>query len=607
MNDQVEPAPSWTPAERWMWERARAGEVADFTTRDGASAAPRDPSRPAPWDNDRPRRTVRAATIIDILTRKPWTEALTASGLRIAGALLPDGLVLQHQRLSRPLWLEHCRIVGDLDLEETHIAGQFSLDGSCVTGATTISAMRVGYVSWKRTAFAGDVRAILARIQLNLIAEDARFGGKLDLGGSEIDGELALSRIEAGGTVNLGGAVVKGDVSLREATLKGDLHCDLLRARLFSTGQVSGAAAVRATTIAGQVWFGGAVLTSALVLGPLRSEFRGTASDAQAISGTRMQVGGWLWFWGVTASSPIDFSFSRIGGVDMRNPKGLLGQVQMHGTRVEGEFLLDHTTTWRADARLDLRNASIGSLQDSYPEDAWPRRIDLQGFHLDRLGGFGARKSSSFMDRPPEWFLSWLERTREWEPVGDNLWSLLPRWIRWFCPTYDRAPRALRLLLLPKTRNVGYRPSTYRMVATKLRELGRPTTANKIEFASREIERLNAVFPRSFGLWLLRVTIGYGIGGKYFWSLAWAGGLAVLCMIVGLADGHVDRPPSWWVFACIDHVLPIVSFEKEYGDTLPAKLGHWWSKAVFDGVTIISWSIGLMLAAGVAGLTQRAK
>lgn len=302
------------------------------------------------------------------------------------------------------------------------------------------------------------------------------------------------------------------------------------------------------------------------------------------------------------------FSFSRIGTVSLLNSGAFLPKIDFQNSRVVGDFILREFTRWRLGAWLDLRNTRVGSLQDIYTQHAWPRQLYLDGFTLDRLGGYGIDAASRFVDRPAERLLEWLERT--WgppEPAGESLWARLPRWITLVWPKYETAPNWARRLFVPQTRNVGYRPSTYRTFANKLRELGQPTDADRLEFASREKERHDATFPRSAGLWLSRWAIGYGIGAGYFWSLFWAFVLAGFCMASGMADGGVQRPVSWWVFACIDHVLPIVSFGKEYSDMLPACLRSWWAKLMFNIATLLSWGIGLMLAAGIAGITQRTK
>jgi hypothetical protein len=55
-----------------------------------------------------------------------------------------------------------------------------------------------------------------------------------------------------------------------------------------------------------------------------------------------------------------------------------------------------------------LRNAHVDDFQDS--EDAWPPRMDLEGFRYDRLGGFIGAGSDDMRQRSPEEWTDWLER-----------------------------------------------------------------------------------------------------------------------------------------------------------------------------------------------------
>ncbi len=122
----------------------------------------------------------------------------------------------------------------------------------------------------------------------------------------------------------------------------------------------------------------------------------------------------------------------------------------------------------------------------------------------ERLGGFGSKGPENDMGRRSAEWLSkeWLERDRT------------------------------------------YSPQPYRQLADVLRAGGHTTKANAILYAGRDRERKQAWKERKvfkwLGLSLLKVTIGYGYGARYFWSLAWAVAFVLLgVLVLYLADAVV--------------------------------------------------------------------
>ena len=572
----------WRAAERWVWERVVAGEEADFNV---ASPSVRDASDVAAWTDDPDSRTVRSTTIATMLFDAPWRDALPATGLKLRGALIPGGLDLMHLRLARPVWLEGCRIEGDLNLEDGQIEGQFSLDGSWIGGATNLKCGRFGFLSFVGTRFGGDLMARLAHVAFEFVATGAR-----------VRGDMLIGEITVGSELHLEGA-----------RITGTLNCDLIKAGMVVLGQPG------VPTVVGRgIAMSGASIASQLFLGPL-----GVAAvpGEPAMVAQGMNVAAALVVQGVSARSNIDLSFSKFGSVDFNRAPSRLWRVEMHGVVVAGEFVLHAETQWRPGARLNLRNARVGAVQDDLGE-SWPASLYLHGFDPGRLGALGGQ-GTSYMTRPAQWFVEFLGRTAE---VQQNppalLWPQLPQFVRRIWPVPDGAPGWLCRLLVPVARDVGYRPSTYITFAERLRALGRVGPADLVAYEGREIDRRNAIFPRNLGLWMLRATMGYGIGYRYFRALYWVVGLAALCLVTAAIDASINgwhrtvfahHPPIWVIYACISHVLPIVSLDKSYGDALPGQIAGPFGKAVFHIVTLCGWLLGGMLAAGLSGLTQRPK
>jgi hypothetical protein len=119
-----------------------------------------------------------------------------------------------------------------------------------------------------------------------------------------------------------------------------------------------------------------------------------------------------------------------------------------------------------------------------------------------------------------------------------------------------------------------------------------------------------------FGLSLLRTTIGYGLGNRYFQVLWVVGGLTLLGALLLLVAGR-QSPEAWpWpslLFASLDQLLPIITLNKAhdvliFGDSSarpPVPPQPFWMQAYFYVHMMFGWVLGSFIVAGLAGLTQR--
>jgi hypothetical protein len=171
-----------------------------------------------------------------------------------------------------------------------------------------------------------------------------------------------------------------------------------------------------------------------------------------------------------------------------------------------------------------LRNAHVSALQDRWRDssnNSWPKELELEGFTFDRLGGlFGTGKEADMMARPSRCYVEWLGK------------------------------------------DAGSSPQPYEHLAGLFRRAGEPGKANDLLYAAREQRRrlaLSKVDSRGHrkdrevfegvGLELLRLTIGYGLGNRYFRVLWWVGGLTFLGMFVLIAAGQ--HSPARLAFAIL--------------------------------------------------------
>jgi len=120
-------------------------------------------------------------------------------------------------------------------------------------------------------------------------------------------------------------------------------------------------------------------------------------------------------------------------------------------------------------------------------------------------------------------------------------------------------------------------PQPYEHLAGLFRRAGEPGKANDILYAAREQRRRLALskvndrgqpkkreIPEGIGLWLLRLTIGYGLGHRYFRVVWWVIGLAIVGMLLLIAAG---QPPERWpslLLASFDQLLPAIKPNKAY-------------------------------------------
>jgi hypothetical protein len=225
--------------------------------------------------------------------------------------------------------------------------------------------------------------------------------------------------------------------------------------------------------------------------------------------------------------------------------------------------------------------------------DAWPKSLELDGFTYDHLH---ATSEGDILKRPAEWYIQWLERDQP------------------------------------------YSPGRYEQLANVLRKAGEPDKANAILYKSREQARRRAkaeephvlTVPRTglilsvprrghfIGLTLLKLTIGYGLGLKYFRCLAWVTGFTILGVLVLFGSGEWHAPGVLFGFGqwpvsgeksagCLSAIgyslqalLPFTEIQKFEDVHLTG-----FAEVYFMIHRLAGYALAAFLAAGIAGLTQK--
>jgi hypothetical protein len=208
----------------------------------------------------------------------------------------------------------------------------------------------------------------------------------------------------------------------------------------------------------------------------------------------------------------------------------------------------------------------------------------LEGFTYDRLGQFGTEAGDEMLHRKFTWYLDWLARDAS--------------------------------------------PQPYEQLAATFRKAGDLTRADDVLYAGRESVRKSAWRRGSrlrwLGLSLLKWTIGYGIGLRYFlFPLRWVLGLAALstgvllatgqpltCESVGAPSGCLPHKLPGGLFSrvaerfiySLGQLLPIVELDPTYKDV---RLRGWVWLYFVAIVKPFGYVLAAAIVAGMAGLTQR--
>ena len=163
------------------------------------------------------------------------------------------------------------------------------------------------------------------------------------------------------------------------------------------------------------------------------------------------------------------------------------------------------------------------------------------------------------------------------------------------------------------SRDSSFSPQPYEQLAGVFRRTGDPVKANDILYEARERQRRGRGVLGGFGLWMLRATIGYGLGHRYFWALWWVLGFTLLGTVLLITLGHHSEDWPRDFFASFDQLLPIVTLNKShdvliFGDPSATPLidpQPYGLVVYFYFHKMVGWVLATFIVAGLAGLTQR--
>ena len=638
MSGKPEIPNSWTEQERWVWERIQQGQNADFNERDreeDSTFKDLDPKEKKGWGDS---RRLRVSFLQTILTKKSFVDATPFKGVKILGTLIDDvTLDLAHARLEKLFWLEKSRLLVDVECRDMRVDGEFSLEGSYVHGAISFYEAQVdGNLFLSLGLFMEKIDLNIAKITGHINMNGSILQGKLNMNGTEVGQSLIMSEKANFKEVDMTAANIGGQLSMSGSTFHGKLNmsstivCQYLIMRgeasfqdvILSNAKIIGQLLMTGSTFHGMLEMNSTEVGQSLFMRD-KVTFKDVALMAAKIVGhvdmsgsiikCNLKMDGTEIGQSLIARAtqfPIDqkvvFNFLRIGLLlDLSGAN--VGTIDLTGTTVKGELRLGsgeghEPTNWIQPSRMVLRNVSVGTIQDAAEgTECWPEHLELEGFTYERLGGFGSTETANIAKRSSAWFNKWLMRSQV------------------------------------------YSPQPYEQLAKVLREIGYPGKADTVLFESKKRAQQKAMEDgerwRWLGMCLLRCTIGFGLGRRYFFSVAWVIFFTMIGVIfftksmcpeqLDVPAGMVGEPlphcknislpetlasetqklKKWDLYdlswASLDQLLPIIKLNKAHdkiasADSLPRRALYY-----FYFQKLVGWILGSFLVAGLAGLTQK--
>jgi uncharacterized protein YjbI with pentapeptide repeats len=530
--------------EKWVWNRVCTGKIADLNRRDGHKL---NPKSAAGWDKD---RLLSSRFIQTILLYEPYRSAIPYQGVHIIGAWFKEELNFNEALLIHSLWLNGSRFESDVNFNGLQSKKFISFDGSVFTRRLNINSASTSKSLFMRHAEFTDVVLLGSKIGGQLSMIGAKVTGKLDMDSASIGDSLYMRHAKFA-DVNLRGTKVGGQLSMTGAKVTGNLNMDATSIGgilLMDAGAEFTNIYLRGTKVHGQLAMIGARVTGEL--------------DIDAVV-----IGTSLFLRDAIFKKAIKCEFVQVGqNLDLRGAE--LSSLDLTGTSIGNELRLatpGWKPKWQQGSHLILRNVKVNALQET--RDAWPEKLDLDGFQYQILGGLDGKVDIAA--RGTKWYMSWLARDKS------------------------------------------YAPQPYAQLANVLQSMGYIVEANDIRYAGRERARAFAFEGSDYLIWAgqaaLKYTIGYGLGARYFRVLYWIISFVLIgTLLLRFSGQHqvaaqAGKPPmTIGFFYSLDVLLPIIKLRGRHYDVDLAGPVRYY----FYCHQIMGYVLASFLIAGLSGLTK---
>jgi hypothetical protein len=481
----------------------------------------------------------------------PGPYALDAYDMRVAHSLLcVDGF----------------RARGRVHIGDAHIGGQLNLSGATIINENERALSAYGL----RFDHGLICQELCARGKLLLTG--ARIGGQLNLDGAELSNPkgpaLEAHAVSVGvnmscktpftaaGRVILTGARIAGRLGLEGAKICSRVASALVANRIDVQGSLDcqGLEVDGGTKTEAAVQLRGAQVAEELVL--TKSELTNPAGPA--LSADRLHVDRDVACDAMTAVGDLRFRAARIGG--SLNFAG----ADLHDLRLERAQAATLTlpSNWVNDIVVDLTDAHVGQLDDSWPRASAPYRPRLTGLTYERLG----KESADAQSR-----LEWVEQgERQWVEQGGR----------------------------------PYLPDAYDQLEMVFRQTGREDDARKVAMAKQRRRRNQLKLPGRVWNRFLAWSVGYGY--MTWLALLWLAAVVLVGFVAFeiAAPEHMkplksaEASPDFhaWLYS-LDAVLPLVKLGQEEFWTPTGLFLGWYVFSVLAGWVLVTAVLAALTAA----------
>ena len=390
------------------------------------------------------------------LSESQFTQDFILSGARIEGAFVAQNVKS----------FQKTRFIN------TEISGNFSVSGSKFKNDFIADGMKVGGNMYIRdgTEFT-TVRLLGVKIGRNLDASKSSFSGDLIADGIVVESNVNFSGNSKLNNARFQGAKVGGNFNAIGAQFSGAL--------LAQGIEVGKNVFLKNKATFKNIDLQGAQIDGNLEANASRFEDNFNISD--------IKISGNVYFRTGSIFQNISLMGSSIGGnLDLRGSH-FTGEVDLTGTHVAGDLIMgddELISSWSKEAKLLLRNTSVGALQDT--QLAWENldgKLDLTGFQYDQLSGAESSASTPIGDRPVKWLLGWIGKQQN--------------------------------------HNEGYHPQPYQQLAKALRTHGYPDISDDIMIAANNHYLGASTTPWTKKILLTIEWAAFGYGYRSWLSLVW--------------------------------------------------------------------------------------
>lgn len=564
-------------------------------------------------------------------------NALTCTGsLELEGVDIGSDLFLNYDSRVGDLGLAGARVQGQVSMEGLICEGRVNLNGLGLREDLYLSKARLntldaiavvcgGQVNLEELKCSGDANFQSLQAATDVLMADSRFSGDFSLMSAKIDADLLMGAAEFAGEADLQAIQVSGDVLMPDAKFGAALYL-----RHATVGLALGMQEIR---VHGSLEMNRAQassidLTRAKICGPcVMNRTRASSislieAECGSVTMRFSEVDNWLDFARAKLSGQLDMSSSQIGRDIFLQNDASFSEIDLSDANVRGTIVARRS---QFNGKIKAHSVVAGYVwlhSDARFEDEVNFKdaqidisIDLGGAHFERvLNLAGCQVGSLDIGSIEHGFPSWgthaelnlrdaTARTLEVKDEGSGHATCPPE-IALGGFIYERIAGSNHGWLMDWLKRDPDSAQSYQQAARILTKQDEARLADKILYEGREQQRRNAPPLQQVIDWAAKLTIGYGIGARYFRSLYWVVPLTLVGALAFARSLPTDwSHPSATVLFSLGELLPVIDLSPGADDIAKKLTGSvTWYLAFHRACGFL---LGTMILAGLSGLTKK--